>query len=190
MPSPPKIRGTAMKKIVLLLIVVFLLPAASSLAENYVLEGQMGSDIVYELQQQVTKGPGTRKMVLSFVVPPTFTSPTYKQDIRGFKLAFSPEPNEEKQTADQRGNQIITATWNPPPSEVIARISFRARNHTDLQKLQTGIPFPLSKVPADISPYLKATAQVQSDDQRVRKLAKELTDGVTTQFDAVQRIPG
>ncbi|MEJ2429691.1 MAG: transglutaminase-like domain-containing protein, partial [Deltaproteobacteria bacterium] len=84
--------------------------------------------------------------------------------------------------------QIITATWNPPPSEVIARISFRARNQTDLQQLQTGTPFPLRKVPPEMRPYLEATAQVQSDDQRIRKLANELTNGVTTQFDAVQRI--
>ena len=177
-----------MKKIFFLLIVLLLLPGPSCLAENYVLQGQMGSDIVYELQQQVKKGPGTRKLVLSFVVPPTFVSPTYNQQIRGFKLAFSPDPDEKKQSEDQRGNQIITATWNPPPAEVITRISFRAQNQTNLQQLQTGTPFPLRKVPSEVSPYLKATDQVQSNDQRIRQLAKELTDGVTTQFDAVQRI--
>jgi hypothetical protein len=177
-----------MKKIFFLLLILFFVLESSCLAENYVLKGQMGSDIVYELQQQVKNGPGTRKLVLSFVVPPTFTSPTYNQEIHGFKLAFSPQPNEKKKSGDQRGNQIITATWNPPPSEVVARISFRARNQTDLQQLQTGSPFPLRKVPPEMRPYLEATAQVQSDDQRIRKLANELTNGVTTQFDAVQRI--
>ena len=184
----PDTRGGAMRKICFLLLVLLLILGAPCLAENYVLEGQMGSDIVYELRQQVEKGPGTRKLVLSFVVPPTFTSPTYKQEIHGFKLTFSPQPNDEKRSKDQRGNQIITATWNPPPSEVIARITFRAHNETDLQKLQTGTPFPVSKVPSEVRPYLEATAQVQSNDQRIRRLAKELTDGVTTQFDAVQRI--
>jgi hypothetical protein len=57
-----------MKKIFFLLLGVFLVPGLPCLAENYVLEGQMGSDIVYELQQQVKKGPGTRKLVLRFVV--------------------------------------------------------------------------------------------------------------------------
>jgi len=177
-----------MKKIFLLFFILFFVPEASCLAENYVLEGQMGSDIVYELQQQVKNGPGTRTLVLSFVVPPTFTSPTYNQEIHGFKLSFSPQPKEEKQSGDQRGNQIITATWDPPPSEVIARISFRARNQTELQQLQTGTPFPVRKVPVEVRPYLEATAQVQCEDQRIRKLANELTNGVTTQFDAVQRI--
>jgi hypothetical protein len=186
--NPQSQTGSLMKKIVLLLFVLFLVPGIPCLAENYVLEGQMGSDIVYELQQQVKKGPGTRKLVLSFVVPPTFVSPTYNQEIRGFKLAFSPNPSDEKRSEDQRGNQIVTATWNPPPPEVIARVSFKAQNQTNLPRLQTGTPFPLRKVPPDVSPYLKATAQVQSNDPRIRKLAKELTDGVTTQFDAVQRI--
>ncbi|MEJ2429692.1 MAG: hypothetical protein P8075_12350, partial [Deltaproteobacteria bacterium] len=75
-----------MKKILFLLLVFSLAPGLPSFGENYVLEGQMGSDIVYQLQQQVKNGPGTRKLVLSFVVPPTFTSPTYNQEIHGFKL--------------------------------------------------------------------------------------------------------
>ena len=61
-------------------------------------------------------------------------------------------------------------------------------NKTNLQQLQTGTPFPPGKIPPEVAPYLAATAQVQSNDQRIRTLAKELTTGVTTQFDAVQRI--
>ena len=181
-------RGSQMKKIVLLLIVLFLVPGFPCFAENYVLEGQMGSEINYELQQQVKRAPGTRKLVLSFVVPPTFDSPTYQQQIHGFKLAFSPKPKKEKKSKDERGNQIIVATWDPPPTEVITRVSFRALNQTKLHQLQTGTPFPLGKVPSNVVPYLKATEQVQSEDPRIRKLAKELTQGVSTQFDAVQRI--
>jgi len=177
-----------MKKIVLLLIFLFLDHGVPCYAENYVLVGQMGSEITYELQQQVKRGPGTKKLVLSFVVPPSFDSPTYRQEIRGFKLTFSPKPTAEQRTEDKRGNQILTATWNPPPPEVVSRISFSALNQTKLQQLQTGTPFPLDSVPPEMAPYLAATAQVQSNNQRIRKLAKELTTGVTTQFDAVQRI--
>jgi hypothetical protein len=157
-------------------------------AENYVLVGQMGSEIRYELEQRVRRSPGTEKLVLSFVVPPTFESPTYRQEIHGFDLAFSPQPKDKKRSQDNRGNQIIVATWKPTPPEITARISFKAQNQTRLQQLQTGTPFPLGKVPADVSPYLSPTKQVQSDDPRIRKLAKELTQGVTTQFDAVQQI--
>ena len=121
-------------------------------------------------------------------MPPTFESPTYRQKIHGFDLAFSPQPKDKKRSRDNRGNQIIVATWKPTPPEITARISFKANNQTRLQQLQTRTPFPLGKVPSDVSPYLSPTKQVQSDDPRIRKLAKELTQGVTTQFDAVQRI--
>jgi hypothetical protein len=36
--------------------------------------------------------------------------------------------------------------------------------------------------------YLKATAQVQADNPEIRKLSVQLTKGVKTQFDAVQRV--
>ena len=157
-------------------------------AENYVLVGQMGSEVRYELEQRVTRSPGTQKLVLSFVVPPSFESPTYRQEIHDFDLVFSPQPKDKKRSQDSRGNQIIVATWKPTPPEITARISFKAQNQTRLQQLQTGTPFPLGKVPSDVSPYLSPTKQVQSNDPRIRKLAKELTQDVTTQFDAVQRI--
>ena len=177
-----------MRKIIWVILCLLFNWSFPCFAENYVLQGQMGSEINYELQQQVKRAPGTRKLVLSFVVPPTFDSPTYQQKIHAFKLTFSPKPKKEKRSKDERGNQIIVATWDPSPTEVITRVSFRALNQTKLHQLKTGTPFPLGKVPSDVLPYLKATDQVQSEDPRIRKLAKELTQGVTTEFDAVQRI--
>ena len=177
-----------MRRIVCMALALFFLWNFPCGAENYVLVGQMGSEVRYELEQRVTRNPGTQKLVLSFVVPPSFESPTYRQKIHGFDLVFSPQPKDKKRSQDNRGNQIIVATWKPTPPEITARISFKAQNQTRLQQLQTGTPFPLGKVPSDVSPYLSPTKQVQSDDPRIRKLAKELTQDVTIQFDAVQRI--
>ena len=177
-----------MRRIVCMALALFFLWNFPCGAENYVIVGQMGSEVRYELEQRVTRSPGTQKLVLSFVVPPSFESPTYRQKIHGFDLVFSPQPKDKKRSQDNRGNQIIVATWKPTPPEITARISFKAQNQTRLQQLQTGTPFPLGKVPSDVSPYLSPTKQVQSDDPRIRKLAKELTQDVTTQFDAVQRI--
>jgi transglutaminase-like putative cysteine protease len=177
-----------MRRIVCLAVALFFLWNFPCAAENYVIVGQMGSEIRYELEQRITRSPGTQKLVLSFVVPPTFESPTYRQQIHGFDLVFSPQPKNKKRFQDKRGNQIIVATWKPTPPEITARVSFKAQNQTRLQQLQTGTPFPPGKVPPDVSPYLSPTKQVQSDDPRILKLAKELTQDVTTQFDAVQRI--
>ncbi len=158
------------------------------MAENYTVKGQMGANIRYELQEQVTAGEGIKKMVLSFVKPRTFESPTYRQEIKDFKLVFSPEPQERKTHTDSRGNEIVTATWTKPADFINVRLICDALSETKFPVLTTQDPFPLVKIDPETRDYLKSTEQVQSDDARIRELALKLTAGVKTQFDAVQRI--
>ncbi len=178
-----------MRKLCLWMIAVLILlccgPAA---AENYTVDGEMGSQIRFEIAKSVTTVAGVTKLTLSFVVPPTFQSPTYNQEIRGFEMKFSPRPQDENKKVNERGHEVITATWIKPPKTIDVRLSFNAANTTHLKALDTGVPFPLKDVPEDIQSYLKATEQVQSGDARISKLARELTQGVTTEFDAVQRV--
>jgi hypothetical protein len=177
-----------MRKSSFLILVLILLWGFPCLAENYVLVGQMGSDIRYELQQRVTRGLGTESVELRFVVPQSFESPTYYQEVHDFQLELSPQPRQKKKSRDARGNQIITAIWPQPRQDITTTISFNARMHTKLQTLQTAAPFPLDRVPPEAEPYLTATAQVQSGHPQIRQLAAKLTQGVTTEFDAVQHI--
>lgn len=178
-----------MRKIVgLWMAVLILLWCGPAAAENYTVEGEMGSQIRFEIAKSVTTVAGVTKLTLSFVVPPTFQSPTYNQEIRGFEMTFSPRPQDEKKKVNERGHEVITATWVRPPKTIDVRLSFNASNTTQLKALDTGVPFPLKDIPEDIRYYLKATEQVQSDDARIKKLARELTQGVTTEFDAVQRV--
>lgn len=148
----------------------------------------MGANIRYELQEQVTAGTGIKKMVLSFVKPQTFESPTYRQEIKDFKLVFSPEPQERKTHTDSRGNEIVTATWTQEADFINVRLTCDALSETKFPVLTSRDPFPLAKIDPEIRDYLKSTEQVQSDDPRIRELASKLTAGVKTQFDAVQRV--
>ncbi|HVO67357.1 MAG TPA: transglutaminase family protein [Syntrophales bacterium] len=159
-----------------------------SQAENYTVKGDMGSNIRYELQEQVTAGGGIQKMVLSFVVPRSFQSPTSRQEIKEFGLAFSPEPQERKSSTDGRGNQIIAATWTKPPGVIDVRLFCNAVSETKLPALTTKDPFPVVKVGPEFKDYLRPTEQVQSDNPRIRELAAKLSGGVKTEFDAVQRV--
>ncbi len=177
-----------MQKITSMTLFWFLFLATPCMAENYVVVGHMGSQIRYQLQQRVIRGAGTERVELSFVIPQSFDSPTYHQEVQDFQLDLSPEPRKKEQSRDKRGNQVITAIWKRPPQEITTKISFNARMQTKLQKLQTAAPFPLERVPPEAEVYLPATKQVQVDHPEIRRLAEELTRGVTTQFDAVQRI--
>jgi len=179
-----------MKKTSFLLAGLLLLSSGSLMAENYTLKGNMDSAIRYELQEQITAGEGIKKLVLSFVVPQSFQSPTYSQDVQDFKLSFRPEPQERNSRKDKRGNEIVTATWSTPPPSVDVSLSCNATSRTSLAAIETKAPFPLSPVEAEYQPYLVATDQVQAADPRIRRLAEELTQGVKTEFDAVQRIIG
>ncbi len=178
-----------MKKIsicsVVLCILLWSLPAHS---ENYTVQGNMTSQIRFEIQKTVNTVPGVQKTILSFVIPPSFQSPTYNQSIQAFDISFNPEPSDKQNDTDARGNKIITATWNTPPSSINVRLAFNAENSTNLKMIETGTPFPISDIPADIKYYLEATEQIQSNDQRIKNKADELIQGVTTEFDAVQRI--
>lgn len=177
-----------MKKYFTTVFILALLWPVSGHGENYTLKGRMGSVIRYELQEQITAGEGIKKLVLSFVVPPSYESPTYKQQIRDFDLKFTPEPQENSTRTDGRGNQIITATWTAAPTIIDVRLACSALNETKLEKLETAAPFPLDRTDPAMVEYLKATEQVQVNDPRIQELAARLTQGVKTEFDAVQRI--
>ena len=176
------------KKIGWLILGVVLLANGLGRAENVTVRGNMSSAIRYELQHQITAGDGMKTMSLSFVVPQTFQSPTYVQEIKDFNLVLKPEPQEKKTTTDGRGNRIIVATWTKIPQAVDVSLSCNAINKTGLQTLETQASFPLTDLDKTILDYLKPTQQVQSDHPHIRELAGQLTSDVKTQFDAVQRI--
>ena len=157
-------------------------------AENYLLNGGQNSRIDYTMEQRVVPSAGTQRLILSYVIPESFNSPTYNQQITGFNLQFSQQPADRDESTDKRGNKIIRATWQKPNGQITAKISLTAVNNTRLQRLQTQAPFPLSGLSADVTPYLKATDQVPSTDRQIVSKAQELTVSSKTEFDAVQKI--
>ncbi|PKN68393.1 MAG: hypothetical protein CVU54_15155 [Deltaproteobacteria bacterium HGW-Deltaproteobacteria-12] len=176
------------KNAVSMLFMAMTLLAAPCHAENFIVKGNMDSTIHYELQHQITAGDAMSKLSLSFVLPQSFESPTYKQRITNLKLSLSPDAQERRTSTDGRGNRRVIATWTNVPDKVNAVISFDAAIHTGLKLLETDAPFPLTNLSSDMDDYLKPTAQVQSDNPAIRQLSLQLTKDVKTQFDAVQRV--
>ncbi|HOG08054.1 MAG TPA: transglutaminase-like domain-containing protein [Syntrophales bacterium] len=178
-----------MKKTVMAIFTsLMMLMAVPAVAENFTVQGDMASTIHYELQHQIVAGDSMRKLMLSFVVPESFDSPTYKQKITRFKVRFSPEAEDETTTTNARGNKIIQATWYTVPRVVDATIAFDAQTSTGLNPIQSTAPFPAVSTPEDLKDYLQASELVQTGDPAIRALALELTQGVKTQFDAVQKV--
>ena len=177
-----------LKKIIPMLVALVLVLPSWSGAENLTVQGEMGSVIRLEMDRHVTSAPGVHRMVLSFVVPEAFRSPTCAQSIEGFDLHFSPVPESEKSWRDNRGNRIIMASWKSPPESIDVHLAFQAESTTQLAVLDTTAPFPLAPVPAEAKAYLVATKQVQANEQRIRDLSEEIVRGASSEFDAVQRV--
>jgi len=177
-----------MKKILSLIFLALAAFATPGFAENFIVKGDMSSTIHYELQHQITAGDAMNKLSLSFVLPKSFESPTYSQQISNLQVSLSPDAQEKTTVTDNRGNRRILATWTNVPDRVSAVISFDAVNHTGLKLIETDSPFPLTGLAYEMADYLSATEQVQSNHPDIRKLSAQLTRDVKTEFDAVQRI--
>ena len=157
-------------------------------AENYLINGGQESQISYQMTQKVVPASGTQKLVLSYVIPASYSSPTYNQKIMNFNLSSSINPNSQDESTDNRGNKIVKMTWKNPGQPITTTISLTALNSTKLGQIETGAPFPLTNIPSNEKVYLQATNQVPSNNSQIIAKAKALTTGSKTEFDAVQKI--
>jgi hypothetical protein len=173
---------------ILLFILLALVFASPCSAENYLMNGGQESKIQYEMVQKVQPSSNTRKLILNYVVPESFDSPTYRQKIEQFDIRFSPSPDERAQMVDARGNKIIEATWKSPTETVSTVINLTALNSVSLNPIKTDAPFPMGELPEEAKSYLKSTRQVNIKNKKIIAKARELTAPAKTQFDAVQQI--
>ncbi len=167
---------------------LFALHATQTQAENYILAGKQNARIKYELAQRIVPMSGMKSLIISTVVPASFQSPTYNQEISDVRFDFQPLPTNQEERVDARGNKILVATWVAPSAPITASVSLTAANWLQLAPLATTAPFPLGAIAGAERVYLQATKQVPANDPRILAKAKELTNGVTTEFDAVQRV--
>ncbi|UZP68059.1 hypothetical protein N1030_03520 [Desulfovibrio mangrovi] len=172
----------------ILLLSTFCMLSPDVWARNVRVRGNMDSLISFEVSKTVTDVDSTNTFYLSFVVPKTYNSPTFSQVVSDFNLRFNPQPDDRRTFTDKRGNEVIEGRWNSPPSAVVAQVSFKAANTTELTTLRSTAPFPMRAIPREEAEYLLGTEQVQLDDPRIRELAQTLTAGASTQYEAVQRI--
>lgn len=171
-----------------LFVCLIVLLASPVFGENYLLVGGQQSQINYTMEQIVKPSSGTRKLILNFVVPEDFNSPTYRQKIKNLEFNFFPPPSSRKNSVDERGNKIIEVTWKAPLTRVKTTVRLNATNSMSLEALQTNAPFPLTGLPKQARMYLKSSEQVDTNNLQIRAKAKQLTDSAKTEFDAVQKI--
>ena len=175
-----------MKKRILLSLLFF--SALPCTAENYLLNGGQESEIDYKMVQRVEPSPGIKKLMLSYVEPQTYRSPSYNQKITKFDLNFSIKPAKETKSVDARGNRIVKVTWENPKRSIDVTLHIVSLNSTHLEPVRTDAPFPLKDIPEDTRIYLKSTKMVPANNSLIKQKAASLVNGSETEFDAVQKV--
>ncbi|MCK5147918.1 transglutaminase domain-containing protein [bacterium] len=157
-------------------------------SENYIIEGVQSSKINYRLTQSLVPAGKTRDLKMRFVVPSSFHSITYSQEVDDFHLSATPEPSNRKEHLDLRGNKIIELIWKKAENRVEAVLDMRARTRTHLASIESNAPFPVEKFPKEFDDYLAPTAQVQSNHAAIIDTVRHLVENAGNQYDAVQHI--
>lgn len=146
------------------------------------------SKIRFEIEKLITTEQGVRVLTLTLVEPPSFSSPTSRQEVDRYSVRFLPEPDRRQEGFDDRGNHLMTAVWEYPPPVVVARVTFELVNSTILTEITTNAPFPVKSTAGETAVYLEPTRLVQADDPSIRERSDALTRGSRTQFEAVHRV--
>ena len=175
-----------MKHIILTLILFVF--CATLFPQEVVLTGNQHSVIQYQLQQTIKPFKGIDALMVSFVVPRDYTSPTYVQKVSKVKFDFKPAPGDQEQETDKYGNVVKKFYWDKPAGDISAIVALQAENRVQLLPLNSKAGFPPQNLPADAKLLLKATSQVQADNGAIRKKANELTANSQSEYQAVQAI--
>jgi len=167
---------------------ITLLMASPTVAENYILNGSQSSQINFQIIQKIDPMPDAAQLILSFVVPLSFISPTFRQQITNVDFSFEPSPWRRMEKSDHRGNKIIEAIWQNPSVPIRTAVRFQADNSVSLNSLIAVTPFPMPAQDRLDADYLSATPLVEAGDADIRLKAYQLTRSSETLFDAVQQI--
>ena len=111
------------------LFLAILLVATIGFSENYLLNGGQNSTIQYKMTQSVEPQPGIVSIDLSYVIPESFASPTYNQEIKNFNVTFNIEPAQKNEWIDKHNNKILKYSWSNLTQPIDVALRFEATNH-------------------------------------------------------------
>jgi hypothetical protein len=157
-------------------------------AENILLRGGQVSEMDYVMEQEIVPFDGVTQLTAGFVVPKSFSSPSYNQRIQSFDIRYSEPPTRQRRNVDLHGNETIEVDWSYPQQPVRVSIRLKAVNETRLERLQTRALFPPERIPYEVRMYLRPTKQVPADRPEIIETARRVTADSETEFDAVQQI--
>lgn len=174
----------------IILIPFFLLfLSTQSFAATVIIEGDMNEFVEIEQNQGFTiPSAGLKKLVFRFASPTSFASPTVKQEVKDYRLAYNPKPASVEVETDSFGNKFTKVTWLNINRNAEINGKFAIAMNIGLKELVSAAPFPLKEIDAKEKRFLGATPLTQADNPRIKELANNLSKGAKTEESAVIQI--
>lgn len=157
-------------------------------AKTLVLEGNLDGAVDMRQSMEFSVNKGTvSSFSFKFALPASFTTKTVSQGVDGLDIGLSPQPTSSTVESDRFGNKFQRVSWNNVNQDIRVNLNYTAKVHTQLTSLESKTPFPLGSLASRESLYLQHTEMVQGDSE-IRSLARQLTNGVKNEYEAVSAI--
>lgn len=158
-------------------------------AKTLILEGKLDGSVAMQQSMEFSVNKGTvSSFSFRFALPATFRSRTVSQTIEGLDASLTPRPTSSTIETDRFGNRFQKVTWENVNQDIRVSLQYTASITSELTALNSRAPFPLGSQANSEAMYLKATDQVQANSSEISSMARQLTKGAKSEYEAVMAV--
>ena len=162
--------------------------SGTATAKTLILEGQLASTILMTQQIGFEVAKPIDTLSFRFALPAKFSNLGVNQEINSLSIDIRPEPAKVEDETDSFGNSFRKVTWNRLKRDASIKLQFETRLRSELAAMASRSTFPLKNLAQNEMRYLKPTEMVQSEERDIIELAKTLTEGAATEYQAVSSV--
>lgn len=173
---------------IIFLSAALFLSAVNVEAKTLLLEGRLEGKINVTQQMNFTISRQLNSLSYRFALPVSFSTRTVNQGLRQLNVHFSPQPSRVEDERDSFGNNYKRVTWDNLSQDARIIMTYETSIKSELSAMESRAGLPLSSLPPETTVFLKPTKMVQSDSPEIISLARRLTSGMSTEYQAVTSI--
>ncbi len=137
---------------------------------------------------------GLTSLTFTVTLPENYSLPNSTQAITDLNFSYSTTPSlEDDDYIDNYDNNYKKIVWENPTEDIIyVTMTYSVSSSSDWNKFVTldSFPFNSSGLPESVTEFIEPSDQVQSNDPMFLNLAADLTNGLTTQWEALTALNG
>ena len=170
------------------LLAFIVVSAVPAWGKTLIVEGKLDGVVTVKKHITFSVDQTLSRFTYQFSVPSTYNAAGNIQRLDDFQVIATPEPTESTETTDQYGNRSRKLIWRKLQSDAQISISYTTGITATISPRTSRAPFPLQTVPEPERIFLKKSKLVQSESPQITELARDLTEGITTEHQAVSAI--